>query len=411
MKLKILLWANKFMPNSDDKKSDDDKIKPKISLTSNTAKRAVGFGSQAEFFEQRNALRPNKEAEQNQVATELKNYLDFKDTSVAIDIQTNQREILKEISEYLEKNPDGRGIFEAVKTLFSKKDIVWTDQLNKIGVRLVRLYELQREGTTDVYEFPATKDVLKEYSFNLLRFRKEQDEDAAIFTLKNLENSTAGSTEVSLENLQKTRSIVQSALQDKLVKDYQSPLNPQRLEGPQGDMQRIKTDVSPEIIVYLRLFESLTIAIIKQQEITREKQAGVEIKKIEVLHSLDRLSKISGIGISTELRDRFMNKMAVMNLDQLKFFDFKILELFNNLSNQSEENRPTSEQANSQISGWLEKKFDRQELHADLEDRKKKNRQTEEQAKQDLRQGKVVNIGIKSGFNAPITESNRKYAV
>ena len=337
-----------------------------------------------------------------QLKAELAGYAENRDTSKVTDLQTNQGEIINEISDLLEQDKDGRGIFEAVKTLFSKKDIIWTDQLNKIAVRLVRLYELQREGTTSVLEFSTAKDELRKRQDKLIEYYKGGDAQKAIFILKNVENSRAGTTQLNLEDLEQTRNMVQAALRDKMVAEYQVGQNPQRLEGPHGNLQRIKKDVDPEIITYLRLFESLSIAIIRQQEITREKQYGLDLKKEEVLDSLDSLSRCQGINISPQTRERLMDHMSIMSLGQLEFFQHMISALLRRYTGKEGE-KVKPEDANAEIAGWLDRKFDKAELHADLEAKKEQNRKAEEKAKEDLRAGRPVHEGIQTPVDDPIT--------
>ena len=230
-------------------------------------------------------------------------------------------------------------------------------------------------------ETPTAQDALKEYGMDLLKFYKGADKQKAIFVLKNVENSQTGTTELGLSDLEETREMVRAALRNELVTDYKIGLDPQKLQGPQGDMQRIKTDVSPKIILYLRLLESLSIAIIKQQEITQEKDMTLGSKKSEVLVSLDRLGAHQGINLSPEMRDKFVNKMSVMKLNELMFLDYKILELFNRVKR----DEVKLEDANIEIRDWLNKEFSRQELHEDLENRKKQNSAADEEALNKLR--------------------------
>jgi hypothetical protein len=393
--------------SQDNQTKDDNPKIPKKSLTNNTAKRAIGLGgTQADFFEQRNSLIPDKEAELEQLIAEFAGYAENQDTSDVTDVQTNQAEILKEISGLLKENKDERGIFEAVKTLFSKQDIKWTDQLNKIGLRLVRLFEIQRTGTTDVVSFSNTKDILKEHGFDLLKYYKGNDKQKAVFILKNVENSQTGTTQIGLSELEETRDMVQAALRDELVGKYQKPADPQELEGPQGDIKLIKTDVSPKVILYLRLFESLSIAIIKQQEITIENRSGLEQKKQEVLNSLDSLATLPGIVVTTEMRAEFIGRMSIMTLDALKYFNYKILYLFNSYKR----NLVDANTANWEINGWFDKKFDHTELHNELEEMKAENQAQKEKELEALRSGKLVEFPIKNSVHTPIRPGDKKLA-
>jgi hypothetical protein len=344
-------------------KDDKKKKQAKVSLTSNTAKRVIRFpgSSEALFFEQRNSLIPNKELELEQVQTELADYSEYKDTSDITDIQTNQGEILKEVSKFLSENKDHRGIFEAVKTLFSKKDIKWTDQLAKIALRLVRLYELQRTGTTDVIGFSDAKTVLKKHETDLLV--KAEDRLKAELVLKNVENSRAGTTEIGLIDLQQTRDMVQAALRNELVVDYQKPADPQKLEGPQGDMQVVNKDISPKVLDYLRLYESLSIAIIKQQEVTAEKALHLDMERERALASLDSLAQMPAIVVTAAMRNKFMDKISVMDLNQINYFCLKAEQLRLELKH----NSIKPEQANLEISSWFDKAFTKEELHQDRE--------------------------------------------
>lgn len=370
---------------TDDKKKKDEK-KPKISITNpNTVERAAGFGSRAALYEPRNAfLILNKEEELEQVVAELAGYAENKDTSIATDIQTNQGEILKEVSKILKDNKDQRGIFEAVKTLFSKKDIKWTDQLTKIGLRLIRLYELQRTGTTDIIGFSEAKDMLKERESDLLKFHKGGEERARL-VLKNVQNSRAGTAEIGLEELEETRGMVQSALKDELVGEYQKPADPQTLEGPQGDIKIIKTDVSPKIVAYLRLYESLSIAIIKQQEITRQKEIHLAMERERAMAILDSLARAGGVVISEAGRDRFMDKVSVMDLHQIDYFCTKAEQLRRDLRRQAIK----PEEANAEINSWLEREFTRQELHEEKEKTHEENLRRDEKAR-----GQLINIAL-----------------
>lgn len=381
------------------------KDEPKKSLTNNSAKSAIRLGSRSELFEQRNSLIPSKEEELDQLQAELTGYAYDKDTGVGTEIQTNQGKILSDVAHLLKEDKDGRGIFEAVKTLFSKKDLVWTDQLNKVGMRLTRLYQLERQGTTDVLDPSSAKDELKKHGMELLGYYKGNDRTKAVFILKNVENSRADTTELSLDDLYQTRDMVAAALRDKLVKDYQIGLNPQTLEGPDGDMQRIKTDVSPEIISYLRLFESLSIAIIRQQEITREKQVGLDLKKEKVLSSLDRLGEFQGISISSEARDKFMDRMSTMLLDELEFFDLKISDLIDRLENE----KVGVTEANTEIGGWLLKDFTQEGLHQDreklhIQDEKYRNTQLK------ILRGELKATPITKTVDSPVSQSEYKKA-
>jgi len=359
--------------------------KSKQNLTANTSSNAFGASFQPEYniFEARNGLLPgeSKQKQYEQVLAELRGYIGNKDTSKVLDFRGGQGEILEKVLRALEENPGDSGIYIAVTKFFSERDLQLTDQLSKIGLRLIRLYELQRQGTTDVMDFSTSKDVLKDHTFDLLQYYKGDNRQRAIFILKNVENSQAGTAEIGLAELQQTRDMVQTALRAELQNTSQAVLPPHRIESVQGDMKVAEADINPKVMLYLRLFESLTIAIMKQQTITKEKETFLELKREEVLNSLDRLAGMPGIVITKETRGKFEDKISVMSMDELKFFDFKITDLARRYNHKEIDFGG----ANGEIAGWLHQNFDKKEFDRDLAERTERNRKADEQKKVKIR--------------------------
>lgn len=364
------------------KTAKDDKPINKSKNTVMANARVVS--SQAEVLEQRNVILPSKEGHFEEVLAEVRGYQKFLDTSPLEENQIDsQKAVLRKVVEAIESNPE-HNVLPGLAILL-REDINWTDQLYKIAASLIRQYELDRTGTTDLMPLPEAKDFLRDETFYLLKFYHGNDKNAALFILKNVENAESGTVQMDLVALHETRKMVQDALKFHLKKNFEAGLAPHPLEGAEvkgtADQHPLKGGISPIISAYIRVFETLNLVVIRQQENSLEQQSLLLEKRLQVGESLKKLSQAPGINISAETFNEFQNKMSKMKMNPLMFLDCKILDLLNRVI----AGQITAAAANGEVDAWLSQTFDKNQLHNELEQRKRTDRDSDSREVEDLR--------------------------
>lgn len=315
----------------------------------------------------------------------------------------DQRQVLNRVKTDFEAGD----FFSALARLI-REDIQLTNRTLWMFLRLNRVYQGQRTGTTDMEEMADVRNNLREektaeelignYSGLI------ENKEAVKMALKTVANGEKGTTEVGLDDLQIVQQMVRDALKAELKNKYEDIVS---LEGSQHGLSGLQSpgikDMDPirgsfnnneKVNSYLRLYEALTVELLDKQQRAVEKDTALKFEKADVLASLGKLQKSPGVAIDESMLKWFEKKISTMDMDQLKYFDFKILELFNQVS----ESEKTSAEANNEIAGWLNenRKFSKKELHDELEERKAQNKKQDQQVIEALRTGKVVKMPIRN---------------
>jgi hypothetical protein len=329
----------------------------------------------------------------------------------------NQRQVLEKV----QKDLEGEKYFSALGRII-REDIQLTNRTLWSFLRLNRVYQGQRTGTTDVMEMPeARKD------FQDSEIRQElmagytgpaQNKAAVEMAIRTVANGESGTTQVGLDDLQLAHQLVRNVLKAEFKNKYEDVAS---LTGSQHGLSGLEMpgvkDMDPlrgsfsnneKINKFLRLYEVLTIELFDKQQKTVEKDSALKFEKAQVAGSLDKLAGMQGIVLTPQMREEFKNKIAGMeSMGPLQFFNFKVTDLSRRLGGQNSESAKS--EANAEIQSWLDPsvKFSREEEAADIQRRKEENKARDAKAIQDLRSGKVVTMPVEHPVKKPIEPYER----
>ncbi|MFA5991324.1 MAG: hypothetical protein WC794_03710 [Candidatus Doudnabacteria bacterium] len=327
---------------------------------------------------------------------------------------------------------DQRQVLEKIKTEFKtgnyfsalarivREDIQLTNRTLWMFLRLNRVYQGQRTGTTDMMEMADVRNVLHDQNISMELMEgysgPTEQKPAVEMALKTVANGETGTTEVGLDDLELAHQMVRSALKAELKNKYEDVVS---LDGAQHGLSGMEMpgvkDQNPiqgsynnneKVNRYLRLYEALTVELFNKQQQVVEKETSLKFKKAEVKESLDRLQKIPEMAIGDSVYNQLVEKMTKMDMGQLKYLDFKILELFNQVNNQVK----TFDEANQEVAGWVSenKKFSKTELHEELEKRKAENKSNDDKELSALRNNSPVKKPIVMPIRNPIYPEDLK---
>ena len=358
---------------------DDKKKAKKGSKTVNTPFTQPYIVPNAEQWNQRNSWRVNPELNFSETEANLLKLLQNAETSTINEGQNNnQQEVIQKIYVAFKK----KSFRTALAILFSE-DLQMTPQLEEIALRLIRLDEIERQRTTDVKDFDYAKGSLKNLEGELVKHSSEDDKESAVLAVENVVNGESGTTETGLKELETVKFMVKQALRASLKEKYQGVLPPHKMYGQQEpgnkDQNYIQSDASADITEYLRLYEILSIEILEKRQNTKEKEDKLLRERGFALEGLEHLAGFNGVNLDIDKKQKFLEKISVMNMGQVSYFLGKVESLKDRLKRGSIK----PEQAEQEINNWLAKNFTSEELKQELSDLKEKDG-AEDQAQMEM---------------------------
>lgn len=291
----------------------------------------------------------------------------------------NQRQVLEKV----EKDFKAGKYFLALSRLV-RENIQMTTRMLWMFLRLNRVYQGYRSGTTDMMEMGDAREILKnkleqEQIINFVP-GAEKDRSVAEMVVRNVAVGRKGTTEVGLDELKSVHSAVGKALRTEITDKYEDILPPHGLSGLETpgtrDQNPLRDAGNEKINQYLRLYEILTVELFNKEQQAAERDGALKTERAQAAGSLGKLAKYPNISLATGDIEGLKNKISVMDLGQLKYFDFKILELYNRLAH----NPPlcSAEDANLEISSWFNKSFSHEELTQELAERKQADKKQDD---------------------------------
>lgn len=327
------------------------------------------YAAGSESYETRNEIIPNPETMRQELLAALGYYKENQDVDKSpLEIgQTNsQQEVMGKIAEaVLQEN------YPTAQAILFREDIKMTPQMEEIALRLNRLVQVGvRQGTTDVMEFKEAKKEIEGSIGDLEKYRKTGDKIKSELVLQNVAQSSAGTREMGFNELEETREMVQRALKDLFADNYAAGLAPHKLEGQEQGAKFINRSENPKLVAYLRLFDALTLEIMRQRELSDAKSKNLTTEREVSTALLFKLSKAPGVDLNADKMGRFIKHLSTMgNLNQILYFNLCIERLSREVSDKAK----NIADANREIDSWLEKDFTPNELHRDLETIKNKD--------------------------------------
>lgn len=369
------------------------KLPPSNKVTGNLAE--VGAGT--ESYGIRNEVLPNPETMREELLAVLGYYEKNQDVDKSpLEVgQTNsQKAVIGKIIQAVVSKE-----YPTAQAILFREDIEMTPQMEEIALRINRLVQVAvRQGTTDSMEFVQAKKEIKIHEDDLVKFYKAGGQEEAVLILKNVSESLAGTREMGLGELEAVRKMVQNALKAEVRNNYEQSLPPHRLAGQEEGSKYINRSENPRLQEYLRLFDAITLEIMRQREIATDQSKRLTLERDVTLNFLNGLPKLPGVDFDENLRNEFIKKIAVMDLNQLMYFDNKIQQL----EREMEQGSVQKDDANKEIRNWLQRDFTPKELHTELEEMKRNNEAGRAKSLEILR-GKLRGTAI----NKPLTEPVR----
>ncbi len=356
----------------------------------------VSFGKGSEYFETRNEVLPNPASMQRELLDVLEYYLTNSDVDASpLEIgQTNsQKEVVKNIAAAV-----ARENYPSAQAILFREDIKLTPQMEEIALRLNRLVQVgTRQGTTDNLEFAKAKSEIINHP-ELMDFYNGERGEAELI-LANVSEALSGTREMGIEELTEAREMVRKALQASFSGNYATGLAPHKLEGQEQGAKFINRDQNSQQVEYLRLFDALTLEIMRQREISQSGSKKIILERELTMGLLSGLAGLPGVDFNYDLKQEFLKKVAVMDLNQLLYFNHTIERLKRDVAQNGAGNEGS---ANKEIQHWLKKDFTPAELHRELEEMKNVN---EQQRKSDLEilRGHLKQQPITKPIKRPVT--------
>ncbi|MBI5530565.1 MAG: hypothetical protein HY918_03630 [Candidatus Doudnabacteria bacterium] len=343
-------------------------MKSKPPVNNQTSGNLVSYEAGPESYQIRNDVIPSPEKMRQELLGVLGYYNESSDVDKSgLEIgQTNsQKDVVNKVAESVLQ-----GDYATAQAILFREDIKITPQMEEIALRLNRLVQVDvRQGTTDTPEFADAKEIIKTHEDELVKFSSRENKQEARLILENVIESVAGTREMGETELSEAREMLQRALKNEIKSNYEQPLPPHQLSGQKEGAHFINRDGNPKLTEYFRLFGALTLEMRRQRKIASAQEKDITVDRNLVATLLDNLSKTPGIEFDENLKNKFVQKIAVMDLNQLAYFEQKIRELKRNLENTN----ISPESAGAEIRGWMAKDFTPQELSADLQKVKEEN--------------------------------------
>ncbi|MDR3502476.1 MAG: hypothetical protein P4L79_07820 [Legionella sp.] len=366
-------------------------------VSNKTAGNLADYGSGIESFQNRNEIIPSPEKMRQELLAVLGYKKDYPDTDFSpLEIgQTNSQEtVVSNITKEVLK-----GEYPTAQAILFREDLIMTPQLEEVALRLNRLIQVDvREGTTDFLEFADAKKIVKENENELANFYKRGGKDEALLVLENVAESVAGTREMGQGELLEARDMVQAAIRAEFKNNNEESLPPHKLAGQEEGSKFFNRSGNPKLVEYLRLFDSLTLELQRQREIASDKENRLVLERQVTLNFLSGLPNLPGVDFNESLRKEFLKKIAVMNLNQLVYFDKKIelLELA------MQDGTANKDEANKEIQKWRSRDFTPAELHNEIKEMKIQN--DSERAEQlEVLRGNIRNMPVRNPIDKPVS--------
>ncbi len=376
----------------------------KLPVSNKSSGNLADYAAGSESYETRNEVIPNPETMRQELLAVLGYYKESSDVDKSpLEIgQTNsQQEVMGKITEAVLQEQ-----YPTAQAILFREDIKMTPQMEEIALRLNRLVQVGvRQGTTDVMEFKEAKKEIEQNIGDLEKYRKTGDKIKSELVLQNVAQSSAGTREMGFNELVETREMVQRALKDLFTDNYAAGLAPHKLEGQEQGAKFINRSENPKLVAYLRLFDALTLEIMRQRELAGRKGKDLTRERQISTTQLSKLSKVPGVDLNEVKMAQFVKHLATMeNLTQVLYFNLCVERLIREVSNGGK----NITDANGEIDSWLGKDFTPSELSKHVKEIK--NQDEKDRASQlDILRGKQ-NTPIEMPIRKPVHPEDLKKA-